>query len=78
MAVAKRLTLNSITKAVRALGYKNVELARGGDYFYWTGGIANKFTEQGIYGGVTRLNQMTLKQWVEDFKERVKEVKRWR
>jgi len=69
-----RLTLNSITKAVRALGYKNVELVRGRGYFYWSGGVAGRFYQSGVYGS-PNLNSMTLRQWVNDFKGRVKEAK---
>ena len=69
-----RLTLNSITKAVRALGYRKVELVRGRGYFYWSGGIANRFSEQGVYG-IFRLSGMTLKAWVNDFKRRVAEAR---
>lgn len=68
-----RLTLNSITKAVRALGYRKVELVRGRGYFYWSGGIAGSFYESGVY--TNQLRALTLRQWVKDFKRRVAEVR---
>ena len=69
-----RLTLNSISKEVRKLGYKSVRLYRGRGYFYWSGGVANGFYEQGVYGTI-RLSELTMKQWVNDFKDRVKEIR---
>ena len=75
MVKAPRLTINAINKAIRALGYKNVGLYKGRGYFYWSGGIASKFHQQGVYGSL-HLSSMTLKQWVNDFKDKVKEVRR--
>ncbi len=71
----KRLTTSAISKAVRALGYKNVTLRAGKGYYYWTGGVASKFFEQGVYG-IRRLNDMSLQHWVNDFKERVKDARK--
>ena len=70
-----RLTTKAVSKAVRALGYKNVRLVRGKGYYYWTGGIASRFYEQGVYG-INRLNDMSLKRWVNDFRDRVKAIRR--
>lgn len=70
-----RLTTKAVSKAVRALGYKHITLRRGRGYYYWTGGIASRFVEQGVYG-INRLNDMPLSRWVQDFKNRVKEIRR--
>ena len=70
----KRLTLNAINKEIRALGYKKVELVRGYGYYYWSGGVAGKFFESGVYGS-PYLNSLTLRQWVNDFKHKVAKAK---
>ena len=71
----RRMTLNTISQAVRSLGYKNVRLYRGRDYYYWSGGVASKFYEQGVYG-IRRLGDFTLNQWLNDFQDRVKASRR--
>lgn len=69
-----RLTLNAVTKAIRALGYRNVEFVRGNGYFYFSGGIANRFFESGLYG-TPYLRGWTLKGIIKEFKDRVKKGK---
>jgi len=74
MKKEKRLTINAINKEIQKLGYKGVGLARGYGYYYWSGGVASKFHESGVYGS-PYLNSMTLKQWVNDFKHKVAKAK---
>jgi len=72
------MTLKSITAALReATGDKEVELCRfrrssRGIYFYFSGGVANRLYQQGVY--VTRLHALTLTQWVRELQSRIKEL----
>jgi len=73
-----RLTVKRVEQAVRDLGYKGVRLYHHGGrygYYYWSGGVATNFHEQGVYG-LFRLNDYSLRQWINDFKDRLKDKKR--
>ncbi len=72
-----RVTVRRINEAVHDLGYRGVELVRGRGYYYWSGGISARFSEQGVYGS-PHLGALTLRQWVNDFKSRVADVRRTR
>ena len=61
-----RLTINAVTKAIRALGNED-ELVRGNGYFYFAGPTAAGFYSQSVY--VYRLTDLTLDQWVEAYKD---------
>lgn len=66
------MTLKSVTKALReATGDSQVELCRSrdGSYFYFTGGVADHFTQQGVY--VNRLRSLTVDEWVRELKSRI-------
>lgn len=56
-----RLTLQSINKALQAVGASE-ELERGDGYFYFAGGNAHKWPATMVY--VCRVNDLTIEQWV--------------
>jgi hypothetical protein len=61
-----------VNQAVAKLGHKE-KLVKGKGYYYWVGGRATRFKTSGVY--VFRLNQLTLKQWVDDLKDKIKDSK---
>lgn len=63
------VTIKQVNKALAAKGYK-AELVRGDGYFYFWGPDTAKFEESGVYGGVTRLSDLTVERWVEMFEEK--------
>ena len=65
------MKLSAVTAALRkATGDPSVELARGKGYYYFTNGIADRLSEQGVYG-VARLHDMTTEQWVKTLTDRI-------
>lgn len=62
-----RVTLNKVTEAIRRLGNED-ELVKGNGYFYFAGPTAAGFYSQSVY--VYRLNDLTLDQWVEEYKSK--------
>jgi len=65
-----RLDLNAINAELKRLGYK-VELTKGKGYFYFRAGEAEDWIDKGV--PVRKLNDLTLKQWVEQY-HRLKEL----
>lgn len=67
------LTLKKVNNALKAKGYK-AELARaeskGYTYFYFYGPDAEHMFESSV--SVSRLNALTLEQWVEEFESKRK------
>ena len=70
----QRVTRRNILKALSDLGYKDVEMHKGNGYFYFTGGIADNFTEQGVYG-VFNLTDITLDRWIFEFQTKVEDIR---
>ena len=60
-----RLVLSSVNRELQRLGH-NVELAKGKGYFYFHSGEAANWIDPGVR--VRKLNDLTLKQWVEQFR----------
>lgn len=67
-----RLDLSSVNRELQRLGHQ-VELAKGKGYFYFRSGEAANWIDPGVR--VRKLNDLTLKQWVEQFR-RSKELNR--
>jgi len=59
-----RLDLNTVNRELQRLGH-HVELAKGKGYFYFHSGEAAGWIDPGVK--VRKLNDLTLKQWVEQF-----------
>lgn len=59
------IKLATINKAIAALGGKEI-LVKGSDYFYFTEGEAFKWERSSVY--VFKLNDLTLEQWLEEYK----------
>ena len=67
------MTLRSVTKELRkASGDPKVELVRGRGYFYFSGGVADRFFSQSVY--VYRLRSLSVEQWVEQLMIKIKEL----
>ncbi|WYW01882.1 hypothetical protein Pori4_00010 [Pseudomonas phage vB_PpuM-Pori-4] len=62
-----RLTLATVNAEIAKSGGKET-LVKGKDYFYWIGGRADADPQIWISIYVAALNQMTLAQWLEDWK----------
>ena len=67
-----RITLNQVNKAIAAK-FPGVELVKGEGYFYvaptdYNSDMAQKIAalyQQGIYGGTSHINCMSLEKWIE-------------
>ncbi len=72
----KRVTINRINSRIEYLGY---EIVRGQGYFYFFpfSPDAIQIPEQGVYGGVNRLSEMTVEQWHDTLSERIADVKKY-
>ena len=62
-----RVTIQSINQAIRKIDPES-ELVKGHGYFYFRGGIADKFEGQGVYA--YHLTDLSLDEWVGEFKEK--------
>lgn len=60
-----QLSLKTVNDELARLG-RAERLAKGHNYFYFTGGAAEKWVEHSV--GVRGLNQLTLKEWIAEFK----------
>lgn len=71
-----RVTINRINARIKYLDY---EIVRGREYFYFSSLSldAIQIPEEGVYGGVTRLSEMTVEQWHDTLAERIEEVKKY-
>lgn len=67
------LTIKKVNAELVRLGIR-AELVRGGGYFYFIGEDVELAKEQGVYGGVSRLNDLTLDQWVEEARQRMQNI----
>ncbi len=74
--MASRVTINRINSRIEYLGY---EIVRGQGYFYFFpfSPDAIQIPEQGVYGGVNRLSEMTVEQWHNILTDRIDEVKKY-
>jgi hypothetical protein len=63
--MAERVTLAAINRAIRASGGAEA-LAKAAGYFHFHGGDAAAWPQSGVY--VARLDQMTLAQWVAEWR----------
>jgi len=66
MVLRKQIRCIHINKAIEAEGGKE-RLVRGDGYWYFTEGDAEKWPETSVM--VHRLNSLTLKQWVEVWRQ---------
>lgn len=57
--------LSTVNKKLKELGYSE-QLVRGDSYFYFIGGDTENWQQTSVY--VSALNQLSLDQWIEDFK----------
>jgi hypothetical protein len=60
-----RLHLKIVNDELARLGYKE-RLAKGDNYFLFTGGAADDWLDRTV--GVRTINSKTLKEWVAEFK----------
>ncbi|WYW02598.1 hypothetical protein Peetri_00010 [Pseudomonas phage vB_PpuM-Peetri] len=67
VAAPARLTLAAVNAEIEKLGGKET-LVKGKGYFYWIGGRADAAPQIWTSIYVAALNQMTLAQWLEDWK----------
>jgi hypothetical protein len=58
------LTLNTVNKALKKLG-ANEQLAKGKDYYYFYDGNTPSWSSTAVY--VTRLNDLPLERWIEEW-----------
>lgn len=69
-ATDKPKTARAVTKFIRANSQdQQVELRRGDGYWFFTGGRADEFHQQGVY--VYRIGDMTFGGWLKEYQERV-------
>jgi hypothetical protein len=59
------LTLKRVNKAIKELGGEEV-LVKGDGYYYFWEGTAPDWKSSSVM--VCRLNQLTLEQWIEEYK----------
>jgi hypothetical protein len=67
------LTLKKVNAELTRAGIR-AELVKGDGYFYFVGQDVELAQEQGVYGGVSRLNNLSLKQWVEEARQRMQDI----
>jgi hypothetical protein len=60
------ITLPQVNNALRKAGIKD-ELVKGEGYFYFMGDEASGWRDSAVH--VFRLNEMTVQQWVDQYKE---------
>jgi len=60
-----QLSLKTVNDELARLG-RAERLAKGSNYFYFTGGSAEEWLERSV--GVRTLNTLTLKEWIAEFK----------
>jgi hypothetical protein len=60
-----RLHLKSVNDELARRGHKE-ELVKGAGYFFFRGGEADDWIDQGV--AVRTINSLTLKQWVEEYR----------
>jgi len=58
------MKIQTVTKKLKELGFTD-ELFKGKDYFYFWGDDASTWYSSSVY--VTRLNELTLDQWIEEY-----------
>lgn len=68
--VETAVTLSQINKALKAKGYDGV-LYKGKGYFYFAEGEASNWHSPSVY--VYTLNELSLKQWIEEYETKRKE-----
>lgn len=62
----RRVTLAAVNAAIKAAGGAE-KLVAGKDYYYFTDGDAMAWSESGVYG-VRLLSEMTVEQWVGEWR----------
>lgn len=65
-----RTTLAAVNKALAAAGI-DAELVKGRGYFYFVGSDMDYAEEQGVYG-VFRLSDLSVSQWVEESRSKLR------
>jgi hypothetical protein len=60
-----QLHVKTVNDELARLGYKD-ELVKGAGYFFFRGGEADDWIDQGV--AVRTINSLTLKQWVEEYR----------
>lgn len=60
-----QLSLKTVNDELARLG-RAERLAKGDNYFYFTGGAAEDWLDRSV--GVRTLNTLTLKEWIAEFK----------
>jgi len=68
----RKLTLKQVTEYIREKTKDTeVELCKGESYFYFFGGRADEFFEQGVY--VNKLSALSLDDWLRQYQGKLKE-----
>jgi hypothetical protein len=73
---AAKTTLSQVNRALKKID-PDVELVRGNGYYFFQGGKADYFEEQGVYGGAPRISDSTVEEWVQEYKEKLEEAKKY-
>lgn len=67
------MTCKTVTAFIRdTTGDSQIELVRGKGYYYFSGGKADQFGEQGVYA--VRLREMTKEQWLAEYQYKVSKI----
>lgn len=68
-AVEKPVTLKSVNKEIKSMGY---ELVKGRGYFYFMPlGDHDMLNDESVY--IYRIDGYTMEQWVQELKDKIKE-----
>ena len=68
-----RVTINGVNKMLSNNGYPDIKFFKGNGYFYFSGGIADRFFETGIYGS-PNLNAWSYKEIWRELKDKLSDI----